>query len=133
MPQKKKIEFYKQTPIAEKEHKVANTDDLLKGTDKLEFLVGQYWKQILIGFGVIALVVVALIIIAHVRTEKDNAIRKDFANAVTVETLAPLINKNSSHPASIPARFKLADLYCDSGDFSNASKTLKEIVDFCIN
>lgn len=122
MTQKKRIvEFNKQTPPeAKKAVKKTDTDEVLSGLDKFEYLIGQYWKQIVTGVVILALIVVGLLIFKHVSEQKDQKLRQDFAQAQTTAELSALIEKNASHPSAVPARNRLGNLYAAQGAYESA-------------
>ena len=129
MANKKPVEFYKQTQVLEKQPvKKVETDEILSGTDKFVFILSQHWKKISIALGSIAAVIVLLVIIQLVREKQDLALRHQFADAKDIDTAAALIAAHTDHPAAIGARFRLAAMKAEKGDFVSAAQTLQEIV-----
>lgn len=130
MSQKKKnYEFNKQTPAAPPAVKKVETDEILDGSDKFQYLLSQHWKKIAIGFGVLALIVITLLIVKYVREYNDIELRREFAAAKTTAELQALVDKHADHPSAIPALFRLGDLYAKEKDFAKAAETFKRIYD----
>ena len=128
MSQKKKtVEFYKQTPLPPKNVKQLDTDEILSGVEKFEFLLGQYWKQLVIGVSAIAVIIVALILIQFAMESADNKLRQAFADAATTEQLEKIISENKDHPAALPAKLRLAELYAEQKSYRVAYETLRDI------
>ncbi len=127
MAQKKKtVEFFKQTAPAKKVVKKVETDEILEGVDKFEYLLSQYWKPIAGGVAAIAVIVVALIIIQAVRTDADRKLRGEFAAANTIDALETVISANAQHPSAFDAGIRLAQLYTAEKNYSKAYETLQK-------
>ena len=126
---KKAVEFHKQTQPAPRAVRKIETDEILTGLDKFEYLLGMYWKPIAAGVAAVILIIVALVIIQAARKAGDAATRSAFADAATIEELSKVIQENPGHPAGVNARFKLASLYADKKEFQKAHDTLREIAD----
>ena len=124
---KKTVEFHKQTQPAPQAVRKIETDEILTGLDKFEYLLGMYWKQIAAGAGAIVLIIIALVIVQAARKAGDAATRSAFADAATIEELSKVIQENPGHLSAINARFKLASLYADKKEFQKAHDTLREI------
>lgn len=128
MSQKKRsYEFRKQEPVAPKAVKKVETDEILSGTEKFEFLLGLHWKKIVAVVALIIVIVVTLIIVNFVRESQDLELRNQFADAQTIETLVPLIEQHGDHPAAVPAMLRLAEIYTNSKDFKLAADTYTKI------
>lgn len=130
MSQKKKTyEFNKQTPAAPQAVRKVETDEILDGTDKFQYLLSQHWKKIAIGLGALVVVVITLIVIKFVREYNDLALRQELAATNTIEELQALVDANADHPSAIPALFRLGDLYAAENDHAKAAETFKRIYD----
>lgn len=130
MSQKKqKYEFNKQTPIVQPAVKKVETDEILSGSDKVQYILSEHWKKIAIGIGALVVVVIALIVIKFVREHNDLQLRHQFAAAKTIEELQPLTDANADHPAAIPALFRLGALYAAENEYGKAAETFKKIYD----
>lgn len=124
---KKAIEFHKQTSPALKAVRKVKTDEILTGLDRFEFLLREYWRQITVLIGAVALIIVVLIVVSAVRSASDTKLRREFAEASTAETLETLIRSNPGHPSSFPARARLAAIYNAGNDFRKAAEVLRQI------
>ncbi len=128
MANKKKIEFYKQVktekpaPAAGEQNK-----EVVSDLAKLEMLVGEYWRQILLGIGVVIVAVIALIVIQMVNEKAELELVQEFAKADTVEELNAVIRDNADHKAGILARMKLAQKYIEAGNDTAAYSALREV------
>lgn len=130
MSQKKQnYEFNKQAPATPPAAKKVETDEILTGSDKFMYQLGQHWKKIAIGIGVIVVVVIALIVIKFVREHNDLKLRQEFAAAKTVQELQALVDKHPDHPSAIPALFRLGDLYAATNDNAKAAESFIRICD----
>ena len=130
MSQKKqKYEFNKQTPIVQPAVKKVETDEILSGTDKVQYILSEHWKKIAIGIGAIVVVVIALIVIKFVREHNDLQLRHQLAAAKTVEELQELTDANADHPSAIPALFRLGALYAADNENAKAAEAFKKIYD----
>ncbi len=127
MAQKKKtVEFFKQTKPVKKAVKKVETDEILDGVDKFEYLLAQYWKPVAVGAAALAVIVVALIIIQAVRANADRELRNTFASAVTIPALENVIAENGKHPAAYDARIRLAQLCAANKEYGKAYAAMND-------
>lgn len=130
MSQKKKAyEFNKQTPAAPPAVRKVETDEILSGTDKVQYIIGMHWKKIAIGLGAAVVIVLALIVIKFVREHNDLKLRQELSGTKTIEQLQALVDEHKDHPAAIPALFRLGGLYAEKGENAKAAETFKRIYD----
>ena len=140
MSQKKKtVEFNKQTPLPPKNVKQLDTDEILSGVEKFEFLLGQYWKQLVIGVSAIAVIIVALILIIFLifrtvslgskleETQNQLSQSQEYKQKYEDIQLEKIISENKDHPAALPAKLRLAELYAEQKSYRVAYETLRDI------
>ena len=100
---------------------------LFSDVERMEMVLTDNWKKLVIGVVVAAVVVTAGFAVWHLRTSAARKAAHALADAENVIELQKTLEKYPSEPGSPAARFRLAGLLIDNGDFDGALGELRQI------